>query len=159
MKSKLLTMVIVATIILLVVMSGCVNKQPITTTNTNFSETGTLTAIPTASIESLSNEKLSVYDNGDKEFIDAAEACYDGDYFSISNVTEHMEFVKCMQNTPSPKSDCAKRYKYYALKYTNEDSTTSGFKRETYNINLARQAFLDHTAWNATTFQFEPCSL
>lgn len=76
----------------------------------------------------------------DRDFVEAAEACYRNTWV-ITSVASDLAFTSCMQKTPDPDNECARSYKGYALEFTKDDDTTSGFERETYNLHLARDYF------------------
>ena len=143
--------VIATAIILIITTCGCVQQQPVVNATVNVTPTVTVSVTSTPTI------KPSDYSVDDRKFIDAAEVCYrDTPY--IENLSTHMAFVTCMKNTPDPTSACAKAYRHNALKYTNEDGTTSGYKRETYNTQLFRDAFFNNKTYNATRQEFEACT-
>jgi len=154
-----------AAIVLMLVMSGCAGKLPappaesaldslvatVPVTTRAQAPVITFRALPSPSASPLSNADV------DRAFIDAAEVCYNKTPV-ISDLATHMAFVTCMMKTPAPAGACARNYRYYALKYTNDDATTSGFARETHNTHLAREAFSRNLAYDAPSQQFMPCS-
>ena len=145
---------IATVIILLTATCGCIQQQPIPTEDANPIVMEPTT--PTMEVRETSTATSTDYTSDDKQFIDAAEACY-RDTPQITNLTTHNTFLKCMQNTSDPASVCAKSYKRDALKYTNVDDTTAGYQRETHNVHLARSMFFKNMAYNATRQEFEPC--
>jgi len=145
---------IATVIILLTATCGCIQQQPIPTEDANPIVMEPTT--PTMEVRETSTATSTDYTSDDKQFIDAAEACY-RDTPQIINLTTHNTFLKCMQNTSDPASVCAKSYKRDALKYTNVDDTTAGYQRETHNVHLARSMFFKNMAYNATRQEFEPC--
>jgi len=94
--------------------------------------------------------------SGDKPFADAAELCFT-ETPVITNLSTHLAFVTCMQKTPQPTSACAKKFRADVLKYTNDDDTTSGFRRETHNAQVFRLAFYTNESYNKEKGVFEPC--
>jgi hypothetical protein len=95
--------------------------------------------------------------DADKAFVDAADVCFNKTPV-ISDITTHIAFVTCMKSTPLPAGACARNYRSNALKYTNDDDTTSGYARETHNTHLAREAYTKGFAYDAPSQQFVPCS-
>jgi hypothetical protein len=92
----------------------------------------------------------------DKAFADAADLCYQATP-AVTNTTEHLAFATCMKNTPLPAGNCARNYRYYVLKATNEDMNTAGFARETNTAKLAREAFLRGEGYDGVSLQYVPC--
>ena len=62
-----------------------------------------------------------------------------------------------MKDTPLPLGNCALNYRYYVLKYTNEDATTAGFARETENSRLAREAYFRGEGYDSVRLEYVPC--
>jgi hypothetical protein len=47
-----------------------------------------------------------------------------------------------MQHTPIPSGACAKQFRSEVLAYTTkDDDTTAGYRRATYNMQVARTRF------------------
>jgi len=88
----------------------------------------------------------------DRKFVEAAEGCYRNTSV-ITSVASNLAFTTCMQKTPNPTNECAQDYKRYALEFTNDDDTTSGFERETYNLHLAREYYYSNC--NIPIFQLK----
>lgn len=131
-----------------VLLSGCMDQQTKATENISPIQTVTEAAKPTIIASNISND--------DKGFLDAANVCY-LQTPSITNITTHTSFTKCMQNTPKPESSCAQNFRTFTLKYMNDDDTTSGYSRMTYNMYLLRNAYNHKMMWNSTKVRFEPC--
>ena len=145
----------VAALVFLLLVAGCTTSTPapapVTNTPVTIIETTvtTLTPVPTATGE-LPNT------TADRLFVDAADACYNSTPV-ISNLTNHLTFASCMKETPLPSGNCAINYRYYVLKYTNEDTTTAGFSRQTKNAQLARDAYLRGEGYDALHQVYVPC--
>lgn len=103
--------------------------------------------VPTLT-ENLLGKKDPIDDNTeDKKFLEAAEICFNKTPV-ISDIKTNLEFTICMQHTPKPTGECAKQFRWEILTYTTEDdSTTAGFKRETYNMGIARSRFQECMNW------------
>jgi hypothetical protein len=112
------------------------HAQPVTTTPVIPS----ITPVPVTSMLQKPTMVITQDSLNDQKFIEAAEACYEKTPV-INNVATHLAFVSCMQKTPNPTGECAKNFKHYALEFTNDDDTTSGYERETYNVHLAQQYY------------------
>ncbi len=148
--------VILAVFFLIVIIGGCLDQRPVAGIENNRSGTEPQTFPATESAKDTRTSVPIEDTTDDKNFVDAAEACFRATP-GINNISAHTAFVRCMQNTPDPASPCAQSYRRNVLKYTNEDSTTSGFDRETHNVNLFRSAFFKNLTYNATLQEFEPC--
>ena len=152
-----------AAMIAFIFIAGCTggNQKTIVTTLPTVTQTPiieTITPVPTtitsAPVKTLTPDQGSI---ADKQFLDGAEACYNATPV-ISNITTHMTFVTCMQNTSDPKSACAVSFKHYALKYTSDDDTTAGNARQTHNVQLLREAFYKNLTYDAVSQQFVACA-
>ena len=86
----------------------------------------------------------------------AADACYRKTPV-ITDISTHLEFATCMKNTPLPSGNCARNFRYYVLKSTNEDVTTAGFARQTTTARLAREAFLRGEGYDGVRLEYVPC--
>ncbi len=142
-----------AALVLLLLVAGCTTTTP---TPTPTSPTPTpapttiVTTVPTT-VEVTPDEAAM-----DKAFADAADACYRATPV-ITNITTHLAFATCMADTPLPMGNCARNYRYYVLKNTNEDPTSAGFARETTNSRLAREAYLRGEGWDGASLQYVKC--
>jgi hypothetical protein len=152
-----------AAMIAFIFIAGCTggNQKTMVTTLPTVTQTPiieTIAPVPatitSAPVKSLTPDQGSI---ADKQFLAGAEACYNATPV-ISNITTHMTFVTCMQNTSDPKSACAVSFKHYALRYTSDDDTTAGNARQTQNAQLVREAFYKNETYNATSHAFETCT-
>jgi hypothetical protein len=145
----------VAALVFLLLMAGCTSKpaaEPITTTPATTIQTTVttiMTVVPTT-VEEWSSS------TADRAFVDAADICYKNTPV-ITNLSTHLAFATCMKDTPLPSGNCALNYRYYVLKYTNEDTTTAGFARETSNARLAREAYLRGEGYDGVRQEYVPC--
>jgi hypothetical protein len=144
----------VAALVFLLLMAGCTTKpaaEPVMSTPAPTVQTTvtTMTVVPTTTAD-------SAITTDDRMFIDAAEACYKNTPV-ITNLSTHLAFASCMKDTPLPSGNCALNYRYYVLKYTNEDATSAGFARETSNARLAREAFLRNEGYDGVRQEYVPC--
>jgi hypothetical protein len=154
-----------AAIVLMLIMSGCTGKLPAPPAESALDSlvatapVTTTAQVPVMTLRAFPSPSASPLPDADADqaFVDAAEVCYNKTPV-ISDLATHMAFVTCMMKTPVPAGACARNYRYYALKYTNDDDTTSGFARETHNTHLAREAFSKNLAYDAPSQQFVPCS-
>jgi hypothetical protein len=146
----------VAALVFLLLMAGCTTRPaaesvatpPATTVQTTAATT-LMMVVPTAT-EEMPNT------TADRAFADAAEACYRKTPV-ITNISTHLEFATCMKDTPLPSGNCARNYRYYVLKSTNEDATSAGFARETTTARLAREAFLRGEGYDGIRQEYVPC--
>jgi hypothetical protein len=144
----------VAALVFLLLMAGCTGKpaaEPVTTPPTTTMQTTvtTMTVVPTPT------EVLPDL-TADQKFADAADICYNNTPV-ITNLSAHMAFATCMKDTPLPSGNCALNYRYYVLKYTNEDATSAGFARETSNTRLTRDAYLRGEGFDGVRQEYVPC--
>jgi hypothetical protein len=146
----------VAALVFLLLMAGCTTRPaaesvatpPATTVQTTAATT-LMMVVPTAT-EEMPNT------TADRAFADAADACYRKTPV-ITNISTHLEFATCMKDTPLPSGNCARNYRYYVLKSTNEDATSAGFARETTTARLAREAFLRGEGYDGIRQEYVPC--
>ena len=146
----------VAALVFLLLLAGCASKPaaepvaaiPAMTVQTTAATT-MMTVVPTA-MEELPDT------TADKAFTDAADACYRKTPV-ITDISTHLEFATCMKNTPLPSGNCARNFRYYVLKSTNEDVTTAGFARQTTTARLAREAFLRGEGYDGVRLEYVPC--
>lgn len=154
MKGYLVFAVVVSALLI----SGCTSEKTDAAIVANPTViTSVETPIPAMSMVPTPVVKQIGESNEDRKFLDAAEVCYK-DTPVIANLSTHLAFVMCMQKTPEPTTDCARNYKHNALKYTNDDDTSSGYKRETHNTRLFREAFYKNLTYNPVRQMFEPCT-
>ena len=144
----------VTALVFLLLMAGCTGKpaaEPVATTPVTTIQTTmtTMTVVPTV-IEVLPDPAA------DKKFVEAADACYNKTPV-ITNLSTKLAFATCMKDTPLPLGNCALNYRYYVLKYTNEDATTAGFARETENSRLAREAYFRGEGYDSVRLEYVPC--
>ena len=152
---RLAPVLAVAALVFLLLMAGCTTRPaqepvatpPATTVQTTAATT-LMTVVPTAT-----EEPSTV---ADRVFADAADACYQKTPV-ITNITTHLEFATCMKDTPLPSGNCARNYRYYVLKSTNEDANSAGFARETTTARLAREAFLRGEGYDGIRQEYVPC--
>jgi hypothetical protein len=126
-------------LVVVLVTTGC------TTDNKNVAITPAVTVTQTpnlpASIVPTLTEKLIMENTNDRNFLDAVEICYNTTPV-IKDTKTNLEFTICIQHTPIPTGKCAKQFRWEILTYTTkDDSTTAGFNRETYNMQVARVRF------------------
>jgi hypothetical protein len=131
---------------------GCIQQEKLTN---NSSQNNNITSLSEAKIIPP-NMTVNV-SSDDKQFLDAMNICYQ-EIPAITNITTHITFVKCMQNTPVPSDPCAQNFRTYSLKYMNDDDTSSGYSRMTQNMHISRQEYYKHMQWNITKVRFEPCA-
>ena len=144
----------VAALVFLLIMAGCTGKpaaEPVTTTPATTIQTTatTMTVVP-------SPTEVLPDTTADKKFADAADACFNKTPV-ITNISTKLAFATCMKDTPLPLGNCALNYRYYVLKYTNEDATTAGFARETENSRLAREAYFRGEGYDSVRLEYVPC--
>jgi hypothetical protein len=160
MKNTSVFMVIMAVVVLMAALSGCTSTNP-PVAPVQSTPVVMDTPAPTAAVTVMpTSVPVPAPDNSavaDKKFADATETCFTTTPV-ISDVTTHLAFVTCMQNTPEPKGLCALNYRNNVLKYTKDDATTAGYARETTRIKLARDAFSRNMSYNSQTDKAEPCS-
>jgi hypothetical protein len=144
----------VAALVFLLIMAGCTGKpaaEPLTTPPaTTIQTTATIMTVVPSPTEVLPDP------TADKKFADAADACFNKTPV-ITNLSTHLAFATCMKDTPLPLGNCALNYRYYVLKYTNEDTTTAGFARETENSRLAREAYFRGEGYDGVRQEYVPC--
>ena len=145
----------VAALVFLLLLAGCTGRPaaepaaaPATTLPTTAA-TPAMTVVPAATTEMPDTI-------ADQVFADAAEACY-RDTPVITDLTTHLAFATCMKDTPIPPGNCARNFRYYVLKATNEDPTSAGFARETNTARLAREAYLRGEGYDAISQAYVPC--
>ena len=144
----------VAALVFLLIMAGCTGRpaiEPVATTPARTIQTTatTMTVVP-------SPTDVFPDTTADKKFADAADACFNKTPV-ITNLSTHLAFATCMKDTPLPLGNCALNYRYYVLKYTNEDTTSAGFARETENSRLAREAYLRGEGYDGVRQEYVPC--
>jgi hypothetical protein len=146
----------ITALVFLLLMAGCTTRPaaepvatPPATTVQTAAATTLMTVVPTATEESASTI-------ADRAFADAADACYQKTPV-ITNISTHLEFATCMKDTPLPSGNCARNYRYYVLKSTNEDANSAGFARETTTARLAREAFLRGEGYDGIRLEYVPC--
>jgi hypothetical protein len=151
----LATVFTVAALVFLLLMAGCTSKptaEPVATTPVTTIQTTmtTMTVVPTV-VEVLPDAAAA-----DKKFVAAADTCYNKTPV-ITNLSTKLAFSTCMKDTPLPLGNCALNYRYYVLKYTNEDATTAGFARQTENSRLAREAYFRGEGYDSVRLEYVPC--
>jgi hypothetical protein len=143
----------IAALVFLLLAAGCTTGKPaatpVPTVPPTTVETTAITVIPTPTTEAP--DVIA-----DRAFAAAADICYQNTPV-ITNLTTHLAFATCMKDTPLPPGNCAQNYRYYVLKYTNEDASTAGFARETNNVHLARDAFLRNEGYDGVRLEYVPC--
>lgn len=144
----------IAALGILILAAGCMTtQQPVTPAPTlppTIAETPFITSTP---LPPPTEDPAALADTA---FAEAAERCYQKTPV-ITNTTEHLEFATCMKNTPLPAGNCARNFRYYVLKATNEDMNTAGFARETNTARLAREAFLRGDGYDGVRQEYVPC--
>jgi len=145
----------IAALVFLLLVAGCTTSKPAPAAVTSVPVTTIQTTVPTPTPVPTTPQG---WDDAakDKAFTDAADACYNSTPV-ISNLTNHLTFATCMKDTPLPSGNCAVNYRYYVLKFTNEDTTTAGFARQTKNAQLARDAYLRGEGYDAIHQVYVPC--
>jgi hypothetical protein len=145
----------IAALVFLLIVAGCTTSKPAPTPVTSVPVTTIQTAVTTPTPVPTTTQG---WDDAtkDKAFTDAADACYNSTPV-ITNLTTHLVFATCMKNTPLPSGNCAINYRYYVLKYTNEDTTTAGFARQTKNAEFAREAYLRGEGYDGINQEYVPC--
>jgi hypothetical protein len=146
------TVFAVAALVFLLLLAGCTTQPapvPVTTVPPTTVQTTVtpMTTVPTPTV---------ALPDPDTVFTDAAGICYQMTPV-ISNLSTHLDFATCMKNTPLPPGNCARNWRYYVLKSTNEDSTTAGFARQTTTARLAREAFLRGEGYDNIRQVYVPC--
>jgi hypothetical protein len=145
----------IAALLFLILAAGCttstpapapVTTPPVTTVPTTVA---TPTTVPTPSTEQLNAI-------ADKAFADAADACFNSTPV-ITDLLTRQGFATCIKDIPLPPGNCAQNYRYYLLKYTNEDFSTAGYARETANNLLAREAYLRGEGYDGVGQEYAPC--
>lgn len=148
----------IALVISFLLLSGCMSEKTDATPSPNpMIYPSEKTPVPTILTLSTPTLTQTVERNWEREFLDAAELCYNKTPV-IANISTHEAFVLCMQKTPEPTSVCAKSYKHNALRYTNDDGTSAGYQRITHNTRLFREAFYKNLSYNPIRQMFEPCT-
>jgi hypothetical protein len=145
----------IAALVFLLLVTGCTTSKPAPEPVTSIPVTTiptTITTLPPVPTTTQGWDDATK----DKAFTDAADACYNSTPV-ITNLTTHLVFATCMKNTPLPSGNCAINYRYYVLKYTNEDTTTAGFARQTKNAELAREAYLRGEGYDGINQEYVPC--
>jgi hypothetical protein len=145
----------VAALVFLLLAAGCTTSKPAPVPVTTIPVTTIQTTIPTPTPLPTTTPG---YDEAakDKAFTDAADACMNSTPV-IANISTHLVFATCMKNTPLPSGNCALNYRYYVLKFTNEDTTTAGFARQTKNAQLARDAYFRGEGYDGVSQKYVPC--
>jgi hypothetical protein len=145
----------IAALVFLLLAAGCTTSKPAPAPVTTIPVTTIQTTVPTPAPVATTPPG---WDDAmkDKAFTDAADACMNSTPV-IANITTHLAFATCMKNTPLPSGNCALNYRYYVLKYTNEDTTTAGFARQTKNALLAHDAYLRGEGYDGVSQQYVPC--
>jgi len=144
----------IAALAFLLIVAGCTTTQPAPTPV----PTTPPMAMPTPEIIStpLPPPTEDPEAMADRVFAAAADACFEKTPV-ITNTTTHLEFATCMKNTPLPPGNCARNYRYYVLKATNEDMNTAGFARETNTARLAREAYRRGEGYDGVRLEYVPC--
>lgn len=153
---RLAPVLAIAALVFLLLIAGCTTQPaaepvaipPATTVQTTAATT-LMTVVPPATEELASSV-------ADRAFADAADTCYRKTPV-ITNISTHLEFATCMKDTPVPSGNCARNYRYYVLKATNEDANSAGFARETNTARLAREAFLRGEGYDGIRQEYVPC--
>lgn len=157
-KKCLASVLAVAALVFLILAAGCTTGRPAPAPATTIPVTTAQVPVTAAVTTPAITPAVMTPDPDavDKAFADAAEICY-GKTPVITNITTQLEFATCMGNTPLPLGNCARNFRYYALKHTNEDSSSAGFVRETENLRLAREAFLRGEGFDGVRQEYVPC--
>ncbi len=145
----------VACLVFLLLMAGCTTSKPAAEPVTTLPATTLQTTVTTMTVVPTPTEVLPDQ-AADKKFADAADACFTQTPV-ITNISTKMAFATCMKDTPRPLGNCALNYRYYVLKYTNEDTTTAGFAREMENSRLAREAYFRGEGFDSVRLEYVPC--
>lgn len=152
--THLVSILAIATLAILIIVAGCTTAKPaptpVPTAPPTTVETPVITHTP---LPAPTEDPANI---ADREFAAAADACYEKTPV-ISNTTTHLEFATCMKNTPLPPGNCARNYRYYVLKATNEDMNTAGFARETNTARLAREAYRRGEGYDGLRQEYVPC--
>ena len=160
MKGSSFFIVMLAFVVLMAVLSGCLNTSNSQAAPVESTPMVTYTPMPTPVLTTVPTS-IPTPDTAaiaDKAFADAAEACSVATPL-ISNVTTQLAFTTCVQNAPDPKGVCAVAYKYNILKATKDDATTAGYSRENRRIPLIRDAYNAKSSYNTVTDTVEACSM
>jgi len=144
----------IAALAILIIIAGCTTTQPVPTPVPTAPPTTIET--PTATPTPLPSPTEDPDTLADRVFAAAADACFEKTPV-ITNTTTHLEFATCMKNTPLPPGNCARNYRYYVLKATNEDMNTAGFARETNTARLAREAYRRGEGYDGVRLEYVPC--
>jgi hypothetical protein len=144
----------IAALAILIIIAGCTTTQPAPTPVPTAPPTTIET--PTATPTPLPSPTEDPDTLADRVFAAAADACFEKTPV-ITNTTTHLEFATCMKNTPLPPGNCARNYRYYVLKATNEDMNTAGFARETNTARLAREAYRRGEGYDGVRLEYVPC--
>ena len=162
MKGLSVFIVTLAVVVLMAVLSGCLNTSNPQAAPVESTPAVTYTPVPTPAVTIVpASTPAPTPDTAaiaDKAFADAAEACSVATPL-ISNITTQLAFTTCVQNAPDPKGVCAVAYKYNILKATKDDATTAGYSRENRRIPLIRDAYNKNLSYNTVTDTVEACSL
>ena len=135
--------------------AGCTTSPPAPAPTTTMPVTTVQTMVTTPTV--IPATTIGLNETAiDKAFTDAAEACYQKTPV-IANISTQLEFAACMGDTPLPLGNCARNFRYYVLKYTNEDPTTAGFAREMENFRTARAAYLRGEGFDGASQKYVPC--
>ncbi|WP_292350029.1 hypothetical protein [Methanoregula sp. PtaU1.Bin006] len=144
----------IAALAFLLIVAGCTTTQPAPTPVPTAPPTTVQT--PVATPTPLPSPTEDPDARADRVFAAAADACFEKTPV-ITNTTTHLEFATCMKNTPLPPGNCARNYRYYVLKATNEDMNTAGFARETNTARLAREAYRRGEGYDGVRQEYVPC--
>jgi hypothetical protein len=161
MKQSSVFVVIMAVVILMAALSGCLNSSspPVVQVATTPLVTYTAAPIPTVTLLPTA-APVPEPDSGaiaDTAFAGAADACIAANPV-ISNITTQMAFTTCLQNAPYPSGLCAVNYKYNLLKTTKDDVTSAGYSRENMRIPLVRDAYSRNLSYNTQTDTVGACN-
>jgi hypothetical protein len=126
-------------LVFLVIVAGCTTAKPAATPVPTLPPTTVETPVVTQTPVPPPTEDPETL--ADRAFAEAADLCFQNTPV-ITNMSDHLAFATCMKDTPLPAGNCARNYRYYVLKATNEDMNTAGFARETNTARLAREAYL-----------------
>jgi hypothetical protein len=137
MKFSLPVLLLIATLLT----SGCTNENK--TVAVTPSATVTQTTNLPLSIIPTQTEKIIQDNIDDRNFLDAAEICYNNTPV-LKDTRTVLDFTICMQHTPKPTGYCAKQFRSEILTYTTkDDDTTAGYQRATHNMHIARVRFTE----------------
>jgi len=127
---------LIVLIVVILLTSGCTNEDKNVAISPAVTVTQTL-ILPLSIVPTLTENPLH-NNTDDRNFIDSVEICYHNTPV-INSTKTNLEFTICMQHTPLPTGACAQQFRSEILEYTTkDDSTTAGFNRETYNMQVAR---------------------